>query len=147
MDNKLNFEQNIKELEEVVRKLEAGDIPLDELLKLFEKGVGLTKDCNAQLDTAEQKINMLVKSKNSEEMETVPMSKMQKETVDSKIVKVEQPQVDEPASTEEEKLNISAPSVNKTTSDDAPQTDEVKVSESAPEVNEAAPPQLEFDGL
>jgi len=73
MDKTINFEQNIKELEDVVRQLEGGDVSLDELLVLFEKGVGLAKTANSQLDNAEQKINMLIKNKSTGEMEEVSM--------------------------------------------------------------------------
>jgi len=74
MDKTINFEQNIKELEDVVRQLEGGDVSLDQLLVLFEKGVGLTKSCNSQLDNAEQKINMLIQNKTTGEPEEVPMT-------------------------------------------------------------------------
>jgi len=73
MDKVINFEQNIKELEEVVRQLEGGDVSLDELLALFEKGVGLAKVANLQLDNAEQNINMLIKNKVTGDMEEIPM--------------------------------------------------------------------------
>ena len=65
-ENKDNIEKNLKELEEVVRTLESGNVTLDEMLTLFEKGVTLTKSCTNQLDKAEQKINILVKVENGE---------------------------------------------------------------------------------
>lgn len=61
MSEKINFETNIKELEEIVAKLEKNDIPLDESLKLFERGVTLSAQCNKLLDEAEQKVNVLLK--------------------------------------------------------------------------------------
>jgi len=79
MDKTINFEQNIKELEDVVRQLEGGNISLDELLVLFEKGVGLAKTANSQLDNAEQKINMLIKNKTTGKMEEVPMDEVSPE--------------------------------------------------------------------
>ena len=84
MDKAVNFEQNIKELEEVVRQLERGDIALGDLLVLFEKGVGLTKSCNSQLDNAEQKINMLLQNKATGEMEEAPMTAMEVEVAPEK---------------------------------------------------------------
>lgn len=60
------FEKNLKELEEIVRALESGDVTLDEMLSLFEKGISLTKSCTKQLDKAEQKINILIKNENGE---------------------------------------------------------------------------------
>lgn len=61
MSEKINFEINIKELEEIVAKLEKNDISLDESLKLFERGVMLSAQCNKLLDEAEQKVNVLLK--------------------------------------------------------------------------------------
>ena len=56
-----NFEKSIDELEKIVAKLEGGDLSLDEMLKLFEKGVSLSKECNTMLDSAEKKINQITK--------------------------------------------------------------------------------------
>ncbi len=52
----MKYEQAMKELEEIVAKLEEGSVPLDESLKLYEKASGLAKFCNECLDNAEQKI-------------------------------------------------------------------------------------------
>ena len=60
-NNKICFEENLKELEMVVKKLESGDASLDEMLELFERGIKLTKSCTELLDGAEQKINVLIK--------------------------------------------------------------------------------------
>ena len=54
------FEGALARLEEIVRLLESPNAPLDELLSLFEEGTGLVKQCTKQLDTAEQKIKILV---------------------------------------------------------------------------------------
>ena len=61
-----DFEGSLKELETVVRQLEAGDVTLAEMLSLFEKGVVLTKTCTELLDNAEQKISVLMKNANGE---------------------------------------------------------------------------------
>ena len=61
-----SFEKNMVELEGVVRKLEAGDVSLEEMLALFERGVALTKSSTKLLDTAEQKIKILMKNKDGE---------------------------------------------------------------------------------
>jgi len=53
------FEQKLKRLEEIVKKMEAGDLELDQSLKLFQEGIGLTKDCQAHLNEAELKVKML----------------------------------------------------------------------------------------
>lgn len=61
MEEKKNFEQSITELGDIVRKLDGGQISLDEAMELFEKGVKLTKECNKMLDAAEQKVEILLK--------------------------------------------------------------------------------------
>ena len=61
-EKKISFEQSLKELEEIVRKLENGDASLDEMLELFEQGIARTKECNVQLKNAEQKISILIKN-------------------------------------------------------------------------------------
>lgn len=58
----ISFEENLKELEDIVKKLEGGDVSLDEMLNLFEQGIARTKECNKQLKEAEQKISILVKN-------------------------------------------------------------------------------------
>ena len=66
MAEKKNFEQSITELGEIVRKLDGGQISLDEAMELFEKGVKLTKECNKMLDEAEQKVEILLKNSDKE---------------------------------------------------------------------------------
>ena len=62
----LKFEENIKELENIVNTLESGDVSLDEMLNLFEEGIKRTKECTKQLKEAEQKVTVLVKGLNGE---------------------------------------------------------------------------------
>lgn len=59
MENNIKFETAFKELEEVISKLENSDTPLDQALKLYEKGISLIRICSEQLDNAEQKIKIL----------------------------------------------------------------------------------------
>jgi len=54
------FENSIKELEEIVSKLESGKATLSESLELFEKGIGIAKECNEMLDKAEKKVSVLI---------------------------------------------------------------------------------------
>ena len=54
------FEKSLAELEEIVSKMEQGDLSLEESLDAFEKGVKLSNDCQKALKTAEQKVNKLV---------------------------------------------------------------------------------------
>jgi exodeoxyribonuclease VII small subunit len=56
---KLTYEEAFSELEQIVIALESGDKPLDESLRLFERGQGLTKRCASLLDEAELKVNQL----------------------------------------------------------------------------------------
>lgn len=56
-----NFEARLDELERIVKELEKGDIPLEQSLALFEKGVALSAACRQQLDEAETKVEMLIK--------------------------------------------------------------------------------------
>ncbi len=55
-----SFENNLKNLEKIVEKLESGECGLDESLKLYTDGVKLSQECKQQLETARQKIEQLV---------------------------------------------------------------------------------------
>ena len=66
MSDKLNFEETMKELEEVVQNLENGKLNLDESIKEFEKGMKLSKTASKYLEEAEKKITILVKDKDGE---------------------------------------------------------------------------------
>ena len=56
-----DFEKAMHELEELVDKLEHGDLPLEESLAAFERGVMLTRTCQSALKEAEQKVEILLK--------------------------------------------------------------------------------------
>ena len=58
-----SFEESLKKLEAIVDQLEKGDLPLEESLKLFEQGVGLSTACKKELDEAEGKVQMLIKQR------------------------------------------------------------------------------------
>lgn len=66
-----DFEQSMRELEALVERLERGDLPLEEALKQFERGVALTRACQNALKAAEQKVEILMKSSNTEGNEPV----------------------------------------------------------------------------
>lgn len=70
MEENLSFEQAIKRLEQVVREMETGDLPLDQSLALFQEGVMLAQRCGLLLDSAEARIEKLLE-KNGEAV-TVP---------------------------------------------------------------------------
>lgn len=56
----MDFEKKLGRLEEIVQKMEKGDLALDESLKLFEEGVKLSRDCQARLAEAEAQVKKLV---------------------------------------------------------------------------------------
>lgn len=56
----VNFESQLQELETIVEQLESGELPLDEALKVFEKGVKLSRQCQQLLADAEQKVSVLM---------------------------------------------------------------------------------------
>lgn len=56
----MDFEKKLSRLEEIVEKMESGEMPLEESLKLFEEGVKLSRECNLQLADAEQKVKLLL---------------------------------------------------------------------------------------
>ncbi len=66
---KQSFEAALKKLEEVVEKLESGEISLDQSLKLFEQGIGLVRQCSQRLDEVESKVQMLVSDERGERLE------------------------------------------------------------------------------
>lgn len=59
MEN-LSFEESLEKLEEIVAKLENGDVPLDDAIDEFEKAMKLVKVCNQKLTTAEESIAKIV---------------------------------------------------------------------------------------
>lgn len=59
-----NFEQSLKQLENIVAQMERGDISLEESIKLFEEGTKLADQCKSQLAEAEGKIEILIKQRN-----------------------------------------------------------------------------------
>ncbi len=58
--NVVDFEKSLTELETLVQKLEQGDVPLEDALKTFERGVALTRQCQTALRTAQQKVEVLL---------------------------------------------------------------------------------------
>ena len=65
----LDFEQALAELEGLVERLERGDLPLDEALKAFERGVALTRHCQSSLQAAQQKVEILLKRNGQPQIE------------------------------------------------------------------------------
>ncbi len=57
---KMSFEKALKRLEEIVKELEKGDIPLEKSIALFEEGMKLSKFCNEKLNEIEGKIKIII---------------------------------------------------------------------------------------
>lgn len=58
-----SFEENVKSLETIVAQLERGDLPLEQSIALFEEGMKLSAACKEQLETAEGKVQMLMRQR------------------------------------------------------------------------------------
>lgn len=56
-----SFESSLEALEEIVHKLERGDLPLEESLELFEQGIRLSRECQDRLSQAERRIEVLMR--------------------------------------------------------------------------------------
>ena len=67
---KINLEDSMKKLEEIVANLERGESTLEQSLKMFEDGIKLSRECSKILDSADKKVMMLVKGKVDDEKET-----------------------------------------------------------------------------
>ncbi len=65
-ERQLSFEQALAELEQIVQKLERGELPLEESLRLYEQGIALSRLCHGKLEEAEGKIEMLLKDARGE---------------------------------------------------------------------------------
>ena len=65
----VDFEKALAELETLVERLERGDVPLDEALRAFERGVALTRHCQSCLQTAQQKVEILLKRSGQPEVQ------------------------------------------------------------------------------
>ena len=67
---KLTFEASMQRLDEIVKQLEKGDVPLDASLALFEEGTKLAAQCRKELDSAEQKVVKLMKGPDGAPLES-----------------------------------------------------------------------------
>ena len=71
MEEKLSFEESLEKLEEIVNRLENGDVPLDDAIEEFKNAMDLVKICNEKLEAAEESIAKIVKD-NGEVVEFNP---------------------------------------------------------------------------
>ncbi len=72
MKKQHDFESALQRLEEIVKTMEEGNLPLASSLEIFEEGMKLSRFCHARLDEAERKVEILVK-KSDGSMEPAPM--------------------------------------------------------------------------
>ena len=68
----LSFEEALRALEDVVRKLESGEVPLDDSISLYERGEALRKHCQARLDAAQARIEKIVTGPDGKPAGTAP---------------------------------------------------------------------------
>ncbi len=61
----VDFEQSLRELETLVEKLEHGDLPLEQALRHFERGVALTRECQTALKAAEARVELLTRKRDA----------------------------------------------------------------------------------
>lgn len=73
-NEKVKFEDALERLEKIVSQLEAGELALDESLKIFEEGIKLSRLCSGKLEEAEKKIEVLMKNKEGQ-LEKKPLKK------------------------------------------------------------------------
>ena len=69
MADKVCFEDGLKRLEEIVKQMEQGNVPLADSLRLFEEGTSLVGQCNQMLDDAELKVVRLMKGPDGKPVE------------------------------------------------------------------------------
>lgn len=72
-DKNLSFEQAVAELEDIVKRLEKGELTLDESINFFQRGVELTRYCNKKLDAAERSITMLIEGEDGVTEKEMPV--------------------------------------------------------------------------
>ncbi len=77
-NEKIRFEDALERLEKIVSQLEAGELALDESLKIFEEGIKLSRLCSGKLEEAEKKIEVLMKNKEGQ-LEKKPFKKKEED--------------------------------------------------------------------
>ncbi len=70
--SQMSFEDALRALEDVVRKLESGDVPLEQSIDLYERGEKLRKHCQARLDAAQARIEKIVQGPDGKAVGTEP---------------------------------------------------------------------------
>ena len=86
-----DFEQALDELEQLVERLERGDLPLEEALRVFERGVALTRQCQSALKSAQQKVEILLRRSGQTEIEPFSEDAADEETQQAAAESAEAP--------------------------------------------------------
>ncbi len=87
-EKKQTFENSLKDLEKIVRRLEEGDSSLEDSLKLFEDGVKLSRECQERLNQAERRIEVLLKDESGNPlMQAIGAEDLREERGASKVKK------------------------------------------------------------
>jgi exodeoxyribonuclease VII small subunit len=71
----LSFEQAVSELENIVARLERGDVPLDQSIEIYERGEALKKHCETLLNAAEARIEKIRVDRNGKAVGTEPLDR------------------------------------------------------------------------
>ena len=74
MKESVSFEQDLKRLEEIVETLEAGNIALEDSIKIYQEGITLSKLCSGMLEEAEGKVMAIMNRSSGEQMEEFSIS-------------------------------------------------------------------------
>lgn len=72
-----NFEADMQELEQILRKLESGEVGVDESIRLYERGITLKKQCEAKLQQAQLKLNKIIRDQEGN-LTAVPAPELEK---------------------------------------------------------------------
>lgn len=94
------FEESLKRLESLVREMESGDLPLEDILKKYEEGNRLIRLCAAKLNEAEQRIEILMKEKDGS-LGLKPFELDEQETEDKEV---DSPSANDSKSVEKDEL-------------------------------------------
>lgn len=70
---KMSFEEAMRALEEVVQKLDSGEVPLEESIRLYERGAALKARCEAKLKEAEEKVALITRDAGGQPTGTEPL--------------------------------------------------------------------------
>jgi exodeoxyribonuclease VII small subunit len=89
-----SFEQQIQRLEEIVDLLDHGDVAIEQMLKLYQEGMNLSKQCRVYLETAEQKVTAIISQSNFSDSDSLKSSSSNLVSSNSSKLNFEQTEID-----------------------------------------------------